>query len=107
MIGKAFLGSLALLAAAAASQAAVTIELNRSRYARPARFQDLDVDRDRATDPITAIDFVGDGRNDASTGKGFYGTMNQVGLPTGPTVFEDGNVLIPIVGTPAGSQAAA
>jgi hypothetical protein len=55
-------------------------------------------------DPITAFDFVGDGRNDVSTGKGFFGSMNQVGLPVGPTIFEDFNVLIPIIGTPAGSQ---
>jgi hypothetical protein len=106
MIGKAFLGSLALLAAAAASQASVTIESTSIDTPGLPGFKTWTLTA-LSTDPITAIDFVGDGRNDASTGKGFFGRMNQVGLPAGlHTIFEDGNVLIPIVGNPAGSLVA-
>jgi hypothetical protein len=49
-------------------------------------------------DPITAIDFVGDGRNDPSTGKGFFGPMNQISLPASlTTIFSDNNALIPLL----------
>jgi hypothetical protein len=49
-------------------------------------------------DPITAFDFVGDGRNDPATGFGFFGPMNHVNPLGQATVFQDFNDLFPSVG---------
>jgi hypothetical protein len=105
MLRNTFLSVLTCLALATVSQAAVTIESTSVDTPGLTGFKTWTVTA-VSTDPITAFDFVGDGSNDSATGRGFFGPLSQVGLPTGPTIFEDGNVLIPIVGTPAGSQIA-
>ena len=105
MLRKPILAVLTCLALATVSQATVTISTTSVDTPGLAGFKTWTVTA-VSTDPITAIDFVGDGSNDTATGRGFFGPLNQVGLPTGPTIFEDGNILIPIVGTPAGSVVA-
>src|SRR5688572_3402514 len=97
MLRKPILAVLTCLALATVSQATVTISTTSVDTPGLAGFKTWTVTA-VSTDPITAIDFVGDGSNDAATGRGFFGPLNQVGLPTGPTIFEDGNILIPIVG---------
>ena len=47
-------------------------------------------------DPITAVDFVGNGSSDPATARGFLGVMNQISLPV-PTIFNDNNLIIPVL----------
>jgi len=46
---------------------------------------------------IQGVDFAGDGSNDPATGKGFFGSMNQLGPPTLNTTYQDNNNLIPLL----------
>jgi hypothetical protein len=107
MLRNTCLAVLTVLAVAAASEAAVTISGNlpANGVATPGltgfKTYTLMANSD---DPITAVDFVGDGNNDTASGRGFFGTMNQITLPAGNTIFQDSNALIPLLVPGANAQ---
>jgi PEP-CTERM motif len=94
MLRNMFLTGLALLAVAATSQAAI---ISDNGVATPglAGFKTFTVSV-QSDEPVTAVNFVGDGSNDAGSGFGFFGAMNQRNPFGLPSIFTDNNgVMVP------------
>jgi hypothetical protein len=93
------LAVLTVLAAAAATQAAVTITSSSVDTAGLAGFKTWTLTATSDGAPLQGFDFVGDPTApvDPATSRGFFGSMNQIVLPTGALVFNDSNALIPLL----------
>src|SRR5688572_16520339 len=94
MLRNTFLAVLTGLALATASQATVTISSTSVDTPGLTGFKTWTVTA-TSTDPITAIDFVGDGNNDTATGRGFFGPLNQLTAAGMPTPWQDFNLFLP------------
>jgi hypothetical protein len=93
MLRNTFLSVLTVLAIAVSSRADVTISSTNVETPGLAGFHTFTVTA-TSTDPITAIDFVGDGGNDPATGRGFFGPLNQLTAAGMPTPFQDFNLFL-------------
>jgi hypothetical protein len=92
-------GVFLLLVVISLSQAAilVTTDIGVATPNKPGfRTYTVSVQSTVANEQIQGVDFAGDGSNNPSTGKGFFGTMAQLGPPTINTVYQDNNSLIPL-----------
>jgi hypothetical protein len=94
MLRNTFLAVLTVLTVAAASQAAVTINATSVDTPGLSGFRTWTLTA-ASDDPVTAIDFVGDGNNDPASGRGFFGPLNQLMAAGMPTPWQDFNAFLP------------
>jgi PEP-CTERM motif len=98
MLRNTFFAVSAVLAVAAASQAATITFTTRQEPTPGMATHDTFILVANSTHPMQGFDFVGDGSNDPVTGKGFFGPMNQINPAGQATVYSDNNVLITALG---------
>jgi hypothetical protein len=98
MLRNTFFAVSAVLAVAAASQAAqIRFEATSEPTPGLATHQTWIV-KAISTQPMQGFDFAGDGSNDPGTGSGFFGPMNQINPAGQPTVYSDNNAIIQALG---------
>jgi hypothetical protein len=98
MLRNTFFAVSAVLAVAAASQAA-NIRFEATSEATPGMAtHDTWTLKAISDQPMQGFDFAGDGGNNPQTGWGFFGPMNQVNPAGQATVYSDNNPIITALG---------